>query len=145
MRQSQAMLYLKTTWSEFQKFCQTAAVRGNAELSIYILKKTLPPQSRSQAVVYFSTPRMYPRSGYFLVLNIDFTKPCHENNRETVKPSVSDFVETVKKLKPASTLIISPLNTYLQVLFWGLYFARRVSGSKMANDFLSWTMFQCFF
>ena len=27
-----------------------------------------PPQSRSKAVVCVSTPRMYPRSGYFLVL-----------------------------------------------------------------------------
>ena len=26
-----------------------------------------PPQSRSQAVVCVSTPRMYPQSGYFLV------------------------------------------------------------------------------
>ena len=26
-----------------------------------------PPQSRSQAIVCISTPRMYPRSGYFLV------------------------------------------------------------------------------
>ena len=29
-----------------------------------------PPQCRSQAVVCVSTPRMYPRSGYFLVKNI---------------------------------------------------------------------------
>ena len=28
-----------------------------------------PPQRRSQAVVCVSTPRMYPRSGYFLVNN----------------------------------------------------------------------------
>ena len=28
-----------------------------------------PPQSRSKAVVCVSTPRMYPRSGYFLVSN----------------------------------------------------------------------------
>ena len=27
------------------------------------------PQSRSQAVVCVSTPKMYPRSGYFLVYN----------------------------------------------------------------------------
>ena len=45
-----------------------------------------------------------------IILIIDFTKSCHENNRETVKPNVSDFVETVKKLKPASTSIISPLS-----------------------------------
>ena len=29
-----------------------------------------PPQCRSQAVVCVSTPRMYPRSGYFLVITI---------------------------------------------------------------------------
>ena len=47
--------------------------RGKAEVRIYNLKKTLPPQSRSQAVVCVSTPRKYPRSGYFLVmLEIDF-------------------------------------------------------------------------
>ena len=36
-------------------------------LHAYDLKKTSPPQSQSQAVVCVSTPRMYPRSGYFLV------------------------------------------------------------------------------
>ena len=56
------ILDFKTTWSEFQKPYQTAAVRGEAELRIYNLKKTSPTQSRSQAVVCVSTPRMYPRS-----------------------------------------------------------------------------------
>ena len=41
-------------------------MRGKAKLRIYNLKKTSPPQSRSQAVVCVSPPRMYPRSGYFL-------------------------------------------------------------------------------
>ena len=62
------ILDFKTTWSEFQKPCQTAAMRGEAELRTYNLKATLPPKSRSQAVVCVSTPRMYPRSGYFLVI-----------------------------------------------------------------------------
>ena len=61
------ILDYKTTWSEFQKSCQTAATRGKAKLRIYNLKRTSPPQSWSQVVVYVSTPRMYPRSGYFLV------------------------------------------------------------------------------
>ena len=39
------LLTVKTTWSEFHHL----------------------PQSRSKAVVCVSTPRMYPRSGYFLV------------------------------------------------------------------------------
>ena len=64
------ILDFKTTWSEFQNPYQTAATRGKAELRIYNLKKTSPTQSRSQAVVCVSTPRMYSRSGYFLV----FTK-----------------------------------------------------------------------
>ena len=64
------ILNFKTTWSEFQKPYQTAAARGEAELRIYNLKKTSPTQSRSQAVVCVSTPRMYPRSGYFLVITI---------------------------------------------------------------------------
>ena len=38
-----------------------------------ILKKTSTPQSRSQAVVCVSTPRMYPRSGYFLVFQLKLT------------------------------------------------------------------------
>ena len=54
------ILDFQTTWSEFQKPCQTAAVRGEAELRIYNLKKTFPPQSRSQAVVCVSTPRNVP-------------------------------------------------------------------------------------
>ena len=62
------ILDFKTTWSEFQKASQTGTERGKAELRIYNPKKTLPPQSRSQAVVCVSTPRMYPHSGYFLVI-----------------------------------------------------------------------------
>ena len=46
---------------------QCISGRGEAELRMYNLKKTSPPQSRSQAVVCVSTPRKYPRSGYFLV------------------------------------------------------------------------------
>ena len=46
---------------------QTATERGEAELHIYNLKKTSPPQSQSQKVVCVSTARMYPQSGYFLV------------------------------------------------------------------------------
>ena len=61
-------LDFKTTWSEFQKPCQTTVTQGKAELCIYYLNKTSPPQSFSQAVVCVSTPRMYPRRKYFLVL-----------------------------------------------------------------------------
>ena len=63
------ILNSKTTWTEFQKHHQTVAMRGKAELGIHNLKKTSPPQSRSQAVVCVSTPRIYPPSGYFIVLN----------------------------------------------------------------------------
>ena len=61
------ILDFKTTRSEFQKPYQTAAARGKAKLRIYNIKKTSPTQSRSQAVVCVSTPKMYLRSGYFLV------------------------------------------------------------------------------
>ena len=49
--------------------------RGEAEVCILNFKTTWseflsPPQSRSQAAVCVSTPRMYPRSGYFLVFPI---------------------------------------------------------------------------
>ena len=54
------ILNFKTTWSEFQKASQTATKRGNAELPILNFKETSPLQSRSQAVVCVSTPRMYP-------------------------------------------------------------------------------------
>ena len=54
----------------FRNPCQTAAPRGEAELRIYNLKKRSPPQRRSKAVVCVRTPRMYPRSGYFLVFSI---------------------------------------------------------------------------
>ena len=50
-------------------------MQGEAELCTYNLKKTSPPQSRSQAVVCVSTPRMYPRSGYFLVTSYFQKKP----------------------------------------------------------------------
>ena len=61
---------IKTTCAQFQQPSPTAATRGEAELRIYNLKKISPPQSRSQAVVCVSTPRKYPRSGYFLVFTI---------------------------------------------------------------------------
>ena len=60
------ILDFKTTWSEFQKANQTATDQGDAE-RISNQNVCSPPQSRSQAVVCFSTPRKYPRSGYFLV------------------------------------------------------------------------------
>ena len=60
------ILDFKTTWSEFQKANQTATKQGNAE-RISNQNICSPPQSRSQAVVCVSTPRKYPRSGYFLV------------------------------------------------------------------------------
>ena len=38
------------------------------QITIPHLRVSSPPQSRSKAVVCVSTPRMYPRSGYFLVM-----------------------------------------------------------------------------
>ena len=67
LRRSQRILDFETIWSELQKPSQTAAMRGEAELCIYNLKKTSPHQSWSQVVVCVSTPRMYLPSGYFLV------------------------------------------------------------------------------
>ena len=46
-----------------------SAERGEAELRIYNLKATLPPQNRSQAVVCVSTPRLHQCSGYCLVIS----------------------------------------------------------------------------
>ena len=63
------ILNFKSFLLELQKHSQTADARGEAGLRIYNLKKTSPTQSQSQAVVCVSTPRMYPRSGYFLVIN----------------------------------------------------------------------------
>ena len=67
----------KTTWSEFKKQSQTAAPEAMLRNVYFILKphgqsfrrqvRLLLSQSRSQAVVCVSTPRMYPRSGFFLV------------------------------------------------------------------------------
>ena len=61
------MLDFKTTWSEFQEPCQTAATQSKAELGIYNLKQILPSQSGSQVVLCISTPRMYLRIRYILV------------------------------------------------------------------------------
>ena len=71
------ILDFKTTWSEFQKANQTATEQGNAK-RISNQNVCSPPQSRSQAVVWVSTPRKYPHSGYFCVmLNPDFTTLCY--------------------------------------------------------------------
>ena len=59
--------------SRVTKILSHPAVLGEAKPSyVYLILKThfrvsSPPQSRSQAVVCVSTPRKYPRSGYFLV------------------------------------------------------------------------------
>ena len=52
----------KTTWSEFQIPSQNTLAEA-----IYF-RVSSPPQSQSKVVVCVSTPRMYPRSGYFLVI-----------------------------------------------------------------------------
>ena len=69
-RQSRAT-YLYTRFRNYivrvPKACQTAVMWGEAELRTYNLIKTSPPQIRFQAAVCVSTPRMYPRSAYFLV------------------------------------------------------------------------------
>ena len=79
------VLNFKTTWSEFQVHSQTKVRILNfkticLEFKIpsqnapteaearCIFRVSSPPQSRSKAVVCVSTPRMYPRSGYFLVI-----------------------------------------------------------------------------
>ena len=57
------------------KILNHPAVLGKAKPSyVYLILKpqfrvSSPPQSQSQAVVCVSTPRKYPRSGYFLVVN----------------------------------------------------------------------------
>ena len=61
---------LRITCSQFQQPSPTAATRGEAEICICNLKKTSPSQCWSQAVVCISTPRMYPRIGYFLAKTI---------------------------------------------------------------------------
>ena len=61
------ILDFKTTWLELKKPCLTAVAQSEVEQRTYNLKKILPSQSLSQAVVCVSTPRMNPRSGYFLV------------------------------------------------------------------------------
>ena len=62
------ILNFKTTYSQFEQPSPTAVMRGEAELHICNLKKTSPPQT----VVCVSSPRMYGRSGYFLVSMIFF-------------------------------------------------------------------------
>ena len=85
------IINFKTTWSEFQLPSQTAPAEAKPRCVYSILKPhghssryqvrilspkqitiphmrvLSPPQSWSKAVVCVSTPRMYPRSGYFLV------------------------------------------------------------------------------
>ena len=53
------ILNFKQTWSELHKVSQTTT-----EQELYLAGKS-PSQWRSQAVVCFSTPRMYPQSKYF--------------------------------------------------------------------------------
>ena len=58
------ILNFKNTWSEFQKPNQNTLAKAKSR---YMFRVSTPPQSWSKAVECVSTPRMYPRSGYFLV------------------------------------------------------------------------------
>ena len=59
------ILDFKTIWSDFQMPSQITTDKAKLR---YMFRVSSPPQSRSKAVVCVSTPRMYPRSGYFLVM-----------------------------------------------------------------------------
>ena len=52
-----------------------------------------PTQSQSKAVVYVSTPRMYPRSGYFLVHTILVYKKF-----KILGQKMEPFFQTMKKV-----------------------------------------------
>ena len=64
------IINFKTTWSEFQMPSPTAPAEAKPRCVYSILKpqgqSSITSPSRSKAVVCVSTPRMYPRSGYFL-------------------------------------------------------------------------------
>ena len=55
-----------------------------------------PPQSRSQAVVCVSTPRMYPRSGYFLV---------HFNWQIFLVKSIDELLRYISHFQNTPTLL----------------------------------------
>ena len=57
LSEGKAELHILDSWSDFQNTIATKW--SEAELRLYNLKETSPPQSRSQAVVCVSTPRMY--------------------------------------------------------------------------------------
>ena len=60
------ILNFKTTLSEFQITSQIAPAEAKPRC---VFRVSSPPPSWSKAVVCVSTPRMYPRSEYFLVSN----------------------------------------------------------------------------
>ena len=65
-----------------------AALLGKAKPNyVYTtqFRVSLPLQSRSQAVVCVSTPRKYPRSGYFLVKYISKKFESQRNQRQIYK------------------------------------------------------------
>ena len=74
-----SVLDFKITWS--------------AKLLVYNLKKTSPPQSRSQAVVCVSTPRMYLRSGYFLEFDNLETEAHFAHNNASICLILSKSIE----------------------------------------------------
>ena len=59
------ILNFKTTWSEFQIPSPNTLAKAKPK---YIFRVSSPPQSQSKAVVCVSKPRIYPHSGYFLVI-----------------------------------------------------------------------------
>ena len=104
------------------KACQTTVMRGKAKLRTYNLKKTSPLQSRSQAVVCVSTPRMYPRSEYFLV-SIIFRLRCHSDSS-----AMCEIVEMVCQID-WSMWIFFLISAYEQ--HWS-----RKNNQKMSENFL---------
>ena len=91
-----------------------------------------PSQSQSQAVVCVSTPRMYLRSGYFLVIikiwNIFFQGDLH-----MIKHSV--ILDGIPLMKENLHILDTPLTTYLPHLV-DIFFGWHFKGFFDLNDCL---------
>ena len=88
-----------------------------------MVRVSSPPQSRSKAVVCVSTPRMYPRSGYFLV-NKKVKRISYENG--LLCSNFKDFCHC--------NILCTTWNLSLTIKFWSLLSLIRIKIFAKENN-----------
>ena len=128
------ILDFKNTWSDFQN--TTAAEWSQAEPRLYNLKETSPLLSWSQAVVCVSTPRMYPRSGYFLVTSNNNFRNSWSFSMGGSCALLGNFLHLIKLFEIHNFFWSRVKLEILVITFWVWYLIQETFSNFLVNEFL---------